>query len=362
MTRDDPARVVIGATGYTGGLVARELARTGAPLVLAGRSPDRLKRLATDLGAGTPQVVDVTDRGSLRRLLRADDVVINTAGPFSELGAPVVEACIEAGAHYVDTSGEQPYMQAIQTRYDEAARTAGVAVVPAMAFEYALGDCAASLAAEGLGEPLRSMDVIYAWRGTGSSRGTRRTVLRMLGTKGWFHRGGSLVRRSQGRGHRTVRLAGGRTLHAVGFASGEILTVPRRLEVRDLRGWLVMGRTAARIAPWLSPALPVLIPLLRPLIEPLVTRSPDPTPQERAESTFTIRVEAVGADGEARAVEVRGADAYGVTAATAVAGAGRALEPDAPSGVLGPAELVAPGPFLASLADRGVRVAVDREP
>ncbi|MFP4623715.1 MAG: saccharopine dehydrogenase family protein [Gemmatimonadota bacterium] len=365
--RQDRAIVVIGATGYTGRLVARTIAREAqagsAPfdgrLVLAARDAGRLEALAGDLDAGITELVDVTDPASLHRLIRAGDAVINTAGPFTELGEPVVRACIEEGAHYLDTTGEQPWMRRMHLRHNAAARSAGVAVVNAMAFEYALGDCALSLAVRELGAPVRSADVIYAWGGTATSAGTRRTVLRMLGRRGWVRRDGGFELQASGSGHRRVRLRSGVTLDAVAFPSGEVVTAPRQHTIDTVRGWLVMGSRAARLTPLLAPALPVLVPVLRPLVEPLVTRGPDPTPAQREASRFTIRVELEATDGRRHALEVHGRDPYGLTALIAARGARRTWEPGAPAGVIAPSELVEPGAFLASLSTHGVRLVRD---
>lgn len=360
MTRETPTIVVIGATGYTGGLIAHELSRGDSTFVVAGRDAARLKVLSAALEGATPQAVDVTDPASLRRLVRPGDAVINTAGPFTELGAPVVAVCVEQRAHYLDTTGEQPFMHAIHQRYHEPALRAGVAVVNAMAFEYALGDCALAVGADGLATPLRSADVIYAWGGTASSRGTRRTVVRMLGQGGWTRSDGRFHRVPLGAGRRPVRLGSGKDLHAVGFPSGEVVTAPRYVDVQEVRGWLVMGAATARIVPLIAPAIPFLAAPLRPLLERVATRASDPTAQERRDSRFTIRVELVDVNGVERAVEVRGRDPYGITAVAAVRGARRALEADAPAGVLAPAQLVEPGPFLASLLEHDVELVDDR--
>ena len=360
----DPALVVLGATGYTGRLIAHELASDPEArsdgFVVAGRDPERLKRLAAELGGGaTPRVADVTEPGSLRRLIRPGDAVINCAGPFEELGEPVVRACVEAGAHYVDTTGEQPFMRAMHAGYHDAAMAADVSVVNGMAFEYALGDCAVAITAASLPEPLRAVDVIYAWNGTASSTGTRRTSVGILGRRAWRLEDGHWRRGPLGARRRAVTLASGRALHAITFGTGEVVTVPRHLEVETVRGWLVVGRVAARLAPFLAPALPVAVPLLRPVIEGLAARADDPTADDRAASRFTIRVELEGADGATRAAEVRGRDPYGITAAIAIAGARRARTPGAPRGVLAPAQLVEPGPFLDALASRGVALVPD---
>jgi short subunit dehydrogenase-like uncharacterized protein len=354
---EQPAITVIGATGVVGRLVARELARQDRPFRLTGRDADRLAALVEPLGADVEtRIVDVRDADSLSAAIQPGDAVINCAGPFTELGDPVVRTCLDARAHYLDTTGEQTFMRRVVERYDEQARAAGVSVVPAMAFEYALADCAAALGGRGLAKPLRSVDAIYSWRTPVSSRGTRRSVVRMLGRRGVVLEGGRLRSSAQGARRRSVLLSAGRPRHAVMFTSGEVITVPRHLATAAVRGWVVVGAGSARLVPLLSPFLPVIVPLLRPLIEAMATRAPDPTEAARAASDFTIRVELHDRTGIRRATELRGRDPYMITAAAAVAGARRALATDAPRGVLAPAQLVEPRQFLADLARVGLRV------
>src|ERR671917_228000 len=55
----------------------------------------------------------VDDAPALRKALSGADVVISCAGPFTFYGAPVIEAALSVGAHYVDTTGEQPYIRRV---------------------------------------------------------------------------------------------------------------------------------------------------------------------------------------------------------------------------------------------------------
>jgi short subunit dehydrogenase-like uncharacterized protein len=182
----------------------------------------------------------------------------------------------------------------------------------------------------------------------------------MLGTRGWTREDGELRRQTSGSAHRTVRLASGKELHAVAFPSGEVITGPRHVNVRTLRGWLVMGATLARVTPFLAPAFPVVIPALRPLLERLATRADDPTAEARHASRFTIRVEIEDAGGERRALEVRGRDPYGLTAVLAVRGARRLLDgPPSDAGVIAPAQLLDPESLLDELRGEGVEVVRD---
>ncbi len=105
MAATDRAIAVLGATGYTGRLIAHELYRRGIPMLLAGRDPGRLQAVAAEVGGADTLVADVGDQASLDALGRRALVLVNTVGPFVDFGEPVVRAAIAAGAHYLDTTG-----------------------------------------------------------------------------------------------------------------------------------------------------------------------------------------------------------------------------------------------------------------
>ena len=114
--------VVYGATGYTGKLVAAELARRGADFVIAGRSREKLDAVAATLGGSVPvAAVPLDDGAGLRSLLEGAAAVIACAGPFVIHGEPVVSAAAETGTHYVDTTGEQPFMRSVFERWGAVA-------------------------------------------------------------------------------------------------------------------------------------------------------------------------------------------------------------------------------------------------
>ncbi|HEU4906473.1 MAG TPA: saccharopine dehydrogenase NADP-binding domain-containing protein, partial [Solirubrobacterales bacterium] len=96
---------VYGATGFTGGLISRELRRAGADFVVAGRSEGKLAALSAELGGVPVEVVDAGDAAGLRGLLEPCSVVIACAGPFSLHGEALVAAAADTGTHYLDTTG-----------------------------------------------------------------------------------------------------------------------------------------------------------------------------------------------------------------------------------------------------------------
>ena len=172
--------VLYGATGYTGALVTDELVRRGAPFVLAGRNREKLERISAERGGGAPvAVASLDDPAALRALLEEARVVINCAGPFTLPGRPWCGPHSDTGTHYLDSTGEQPYIRMVFERLGAEAERRGVALVPAMGFDYLPGDCIARIAADGH-EPLERLTLAYAVKGFGASRGTMRSGLEMM--------------------------------------------------------------------------------------------------------------------------------------------------------------------------------------
>ena len=100
------ARIVLfGATGYTGARTAEALVERGARPLLTGRDPARLSALAERLGNLETAPADVTDPASVRALLSPGDVLVTTVGPFLQLGQAAVDAAVDAGAIYLDSTG-----------------------------------------------------------------------------------------------------------------------------------------------------------------------------------------------------------------------------------------------------------------
>jgi short subunit dehydrogenase-like uncharacterized protein len=355
---------VYGATGYTGTLVAHELRRRGLPAVLAGRSAEKLARLASALGGDVPtRAVELEDRSGLRRLLGDCAAVIDCAGPFVRYGEPVVRAAVETGTHYLDTTGEQPYIQMLHERFDDAARAAGVAVVPAMGFDYVPGDLIAHLAAQGV-EPLRELVLAYAVRGVQPTRGTLRTALGMTADGGIVYEDGDWRPAPLRSGRARFRFpdpVGSQPV--MRYPSGEVLTVPRHVRTRRVTSLITVETlagtaAAAPLLPLLQPALTLALRSpLHAMLEPLLARVPEgPSEQRRRAARFTIVALAHGEDGRTRSGAVQGGDVYGLTAVAAVHGAALAAAGDLDgAGVLSPAQAFDAAAFLDALGAHGVR-------
>lgn len=123
--------LVIGGSGNFGKWTCRLLAKAGHAVICGGRDSARLERAMTDLrGHGIAEGATLDINGDLDAALASikPDIVIHTTGPFQTQDYRVAQACIRAGAHYLDLSDARAFTAGIGT-LDKEARAAGVLVV-----------------------------------------------------------------------------------------------------------------------------------------------------------------------------------------------------------------------------------------
>src|SRR5688500_2211912 len=163
-----PRIVVFGATGYTGRKTAEALVARGERPVLAGRSPDRLASLAADLGGLETAVADVAQPQTVNGIVARGDVLVATVGPFVRFGRPAVEAAIDQGAHYLDSTGEPRFIREVFEHYGPAGARAGVGLLTAMGYDWVPGNLAGALALERAGTAAVRVDTGYFITGDAS--------------------------------------------------------------------------------------------------------------------------------------------------------------------------------------------------
>ena len=187
--------VVFGATSVTGRRVAAYLAERTAGTDLswaaAARDLAKLDRVLGDERVQAPAVIaaDIDDQQALREMASRTRVVINLVGPYTRFGEPVIEACIAGGAHYVDLTGEIPFVRRMIDAHDEAARAAGVKIVQVCGFEALPADLGVALArataAERFGESLETVDLELTVTATPPACRGRRTWSPAARSRAW---------------------------------------------------------------------------------------------------------------------------------------------------------------------------------
>ena len=132
--------ILLGATGFTGALVARHLVATyGDELkwAIAGRNREKLERLREELGTPELPVIeaDSGNRKSLDAMAASTRVVCTTVGPYALYGDELLAACAAAGTHYCDLTGEVQWMARNIARHLPAAKKSGARIVHTCGFD-----------------------------------------------------------------------------------------------------------------------------------------------------------------------------------------------------------------------------------
>ena len=171
--------VLMGASGFTGRLVATHLARH-APgtrrIGIAGRSISRLREVRDQLGARASQweliEVDSSDNDRLRQMAARTRAIGSTAGPFDAIGLPLVHACVAEATDYADITGETTFIRQSIDLANERAVANGTRIVHACGFDSVPSDLGTQFLASSIGEPLARASLVTGEIIGGFSGGT----------------------------------------------------------------------------------------------------------------------------------------------------------------------------------------------
>ncbi|MGX6447279.1 saccharopine dehydrogenase family protein [Patulibacter sp. S7RM1-6] len=336
MTDDRPYDLVLlGCTGFTGGLTAEYLAQH-APAdlrwALAGRSRpklealrDRLRDLADRPGEIDLLEADLTDRSSLDRVAGQAKVLVTTVGPYALHGEPVVAACAAAGTDYVDLTGEPEFVDRMWNRHHETAVRTGARLVHCAGFDSIPHDLGAYFTVQQLPEGVPLTVQGYVRAGGAVSGGTYHSAVNAFG------RARQTVREAKARRAREPRPDGRRVygikraVHRDAAQGGWVVPLPTidpQIVLRSARalerygpdfsyGHYMVAKRATTVGllgaglgaiGLLAQAKPT-----RDLLLKLKDQGDGPTPAQRAKHWFRVRF--VGEGGGERVVtQVSGGD------------------------------------------------------
>lgn len=183
------ALVLFGASGFVGRQAAQYLAQhadmVDRPWAIAGRNQERLEAIRARCTGHLPDIVlaNADDTASLNILASCADVVMSTAGPFAVLGSGLVAACVRQRTHYVDITGETPWVRDLIARHHAQAADDGTRIVPLCGFDSVPSDLSAFLAHSTLmqrhSEPAYRVKAAFRLRG-GFNGGTLASMFHLF--------------------------------------------------------------------------------------------------------------------------------------------------------------------------------------
>lgn len=323
--------VLLGATGFTGELLAESLARRLSPgrhtWAIAGRNLDKLRSVRDRVVAIEPKWKDLpileADTARKQTLVAAAErarVLVTTVGPYVEHGEPVVEACLDAGTDYLDLTGEPAYWRSIVRRYHERAAAENVLMVPCCGFDSMPADLGVYLAMREL-SPRGPADVDAYVSAVGRfSGGTWASALGIMADAGARESSGGAARRGgpPRRPHYSRRVDGWvtpmpvidplvvrRSADLLGERYGESLRYSQWMRAKSLRQ--LAGIVAGAGALLGLAKLGKRIPPLQSWLKSLRPSGSGPSEERRARSWFRVDVFA-RADGRSVHAQVSGGD------------------------------------------------------
>ena len=192
--------VLYGATGFVGRQTVAYFAShagqngdqaAGLRWALAGRNRSKLKQVQREVGGAALEadivVAAADDVNALDELAANASVVLSTAGPFALVGSALVAACVKAGTHYVDITGETPWARELITLHHDTAEKSGTRIIPFCGFDSVPSDIGVWLMMQAMqqrhGEPCIDVKGAFALSG-GLNGGTFASAMNILGGAG----------------------------------------------------------------------------------------------------------------------------------------------------------------------------------
>lgn len=131
--------VLYGASGFVGKQTVHYFANHVSDSVrwaIAGRNRQRLEAVRDEIGVSVDVLVaDSQDQQAIDEIAAQTQVILTTAGPFARYGNALVDACVRFKTHYVDITGETPWVRGLIDRYQTQAAIDGTRIIPCCGFD-----------------------------------------------------------------------------------------------------------------------------------------------------------------------------------------------------------------------------------
>ena len=336
---DGPATFLLyGANGFTARLIIDLAGSFGLVPVLAGRSAAKLKPLAEKHGL-TYRVTDLSDIPALDALLLDIPVVLHCAGPFSKTAAPMQQACLRTGTHYLDITGEIDVFEHGMALHDEAIRQ-NVMLMSGVGFDVVPTDCMARYLHDRLPDATH-LQLAFFTEGGGLSHGTAQTALEGLGGGGKVRRNGQIVLVPNADKTLTIDFGDGQIRPCMSIPWGDVSTAYHTTGIPNIETFIGSSAGQIRLAK-LGNYLGGLLRngAVRSFLQKQVTKrvtGPDESSRQRARTHVWGKVW----NTQGRVIEARlhGPEGYTLTALTALTITRNVLNGDWKAGYQTPAGL-----------------------
>lgn len=328
--------LLYGANGYTGELIAREAAAQGMKPILAGRSEEKIRPLAEELGLEF-RVFGLEKPEAIDAGLRGVGLALHAAGPFFRTARPMMEGCLRNRIHYLDITGEIAVFE-MAAALDARAREAGIMLMPGAGFDVAPTDCLALYLKEQLPDATH-LQLAFTTLGSRLSQGTATTMAENLGEGGAVRKDGKI--RKVPLGHKTMMapFTDEKSLFVMAIPWGDVSTAFYSTGIPNIETYTSVHPRTYRYVKWQRYFNWLLrTPFVRNFAKRRIRRGPaGPTASQREKANSYIWGRVSNDKGESRTARLRTPEGYTLTALSSLIIARKALQGNAPAGFQTPA-------------------------
>jgi len=332
--------LVYGSYGYTGNLIVEQALKSGLSLILAGRDKGQLRAQA-ERHKLEYRAFALENTAALDAALQEVDAVLHCAGPFVLTFQQMAEACIRHKKHYVDISGEIEEFEAL-VNMDEAAKRAGVMLLPGGGFDVVPSDCLIAHTASQL-PGATHLELYIKSIGSGVSRGTARSGIENSHRQGRIRRDGKIISVPNLWGLKDVDFGRGPS-RLVSMGWGDVSTAYHSTGIPNVTVYMSFPKAMIQMMRFTRIAGPLLYNrAAKNFIKWLIGIffAPGPTRQQN-ETGFSLMIAEVSDGDRTVRAKLRTPEAYHLTALTAVEITQRILSGDFKPGFQTPSKAYGP--------------------
>jgi short subunit dehydrogenase-like uncharacterized protein len=304
--------VLLGATGYTGRLIANLLDENEITVCLAGRSFEKIAELKKTLKLNHAILeVDVMNANQLEETLSDFEIIIDCIGPYNLFGKHVLDFCRGNGRVYIDISGEQYFIHESFLKNEETIRS-GASIIHSVSFESALAEI---LAGEILDAPVSYKEIssYYFFDKSRPSPGTRLTMQLAKNFPTYYVDHGELKEAASiGFGENVFFDFAPNCKKALFMPYPEVLFFKKRFSVKKSATYLLVDDSAAMLLQASSKNQAQEVDAI--LTKHQKVNPQGPSAEQRTIQEFILAIKTISENDEAQVRHICGNDMYGITA------------------------------------------------
>lgn len=307
--------MLYGANGYTGRLIALNASKRDLKLLLGGRNGGELRDLSDKTGYPARLLTLDASPQTIAKNLTDIDGVLNCAGPFSKTAMPLAEACIRAGIHYLDITGEISVFEELFT-LNKQARKKKIVICPGCGFDVVPTDCVAA-ALVGKLPDANKLSLSFKTHG-GISAGTAKTGVEIFRKGCMIRKNNELQNVKFGNITRKISFQG-KEVDTTCFPLADLSTAYRSTQIGNIETFMPLSEDKNKKLKYLQYARYLLaFPPLEKFVKNKIGQRSGPSAAARKNSNALIWGEAENAKGKKVIIEMSTADPYDVTVESAL--------------------------------------------